>query len=179
MSGRVWFLPTAKLALQFSAGQLAEAETTEAGEASEATRATASAMYHTTVREQGLWATTLAWGRNVESGHGSNAILAETNFTLRDRDSWFARFEVVGKTAHDLAVAESDEAFTVAKLQGGYTRYSDDLAWPETRSRCDTVRRVRAGGSQRRVWRPCARRLWRVPDSSARGDDDARRPCCR
>ena len=80
-------------------------------------------MYHTTVREQGLWATTLAWGRNVESGHGSNAILAETNFTLRDRDSWFARFEVVGKTAHDLAVAESDEAFTVAKLQGGYTRY--------------------------------------------------------
>ena len=50
-------------------------------------------------------------------------ILAETNLTMRDRDSWFARFEAVGKTAHDLAVAESDEVFTVAKLQGGYTRY--------------------------------------------------------
>ncbi len=127
VSGRVWFLPTAKLALQFSAGQLAEAETTEAGDASDLTRVTASATYHTTVREQdgeqALWATTIAWGRNVESGHGSNAILAETNVTLRDRDSWFARFEAVGKTAHDLAVAESDEAFTVAKLQGGYTRY--------------------------------------------------------
>ena len=123
VSGRVWFLPTAKLALQFSAGQLAEAERNEAGEASDLTRVTASATYHTPVREQGLWATTLAWGHNVESGHGSHAILAETNFTVRDRDSWFARFEAVGKTAHDLAVAESDEAFTVAKLQGGYTRY--------------------------------------------------------
>jgi hypothetical protein len=123
VSGRVWFLPTAKLALQFSAGQLAQAETTETGEASDLTRVTTSATYHTTVREQGLWATTLAWGRNIESGHGSNAILTETNFTVRDRDSWFARFEAVRKSAHDLAAAESDEAFTVAKVQGGYTRY--------------------------------------------------------
>jgi hypothetical protein len=127
VSGRVWFLPTAKLALQFSAGQLAEAETTETGGASDLTRVTASATYHTPVREQDreqdLWATTIAWGHNVESGHGSNAILAETNFTVCDRDSWFARFEAVGKTAHDLAVAESGEAFTVAKLQGGYMRY--------------------------------------------------------
>jgi hypothetical protein len=102
VSGRVWFLPTAKLALQFSAGQLAEAETTETGEVSDLTRVTASATYHTTVREQdweqALWATTIAWGRNIESGHGSNAILAETNFTVHDRDSWFARFEAVGKT---------------------------------------------------------------------------------
>ena len=29
----------------------------------------------------------------------------------------------MSKTAHDLAVAESDDAFTVAKFQGGYTRY--------------------------------------------------------
>ena len=123
VSGRVWFLPSAKLALQFSAGRLAEAETTtDVGEARDLTRVTASATYHTTVREQGWWATTVAWGRNSESGHGSNALLGETNLTVKDRDSFFARFEAVGKTAHDLAIAESDEVFTVAKLQGGYTR---------------------------------------------------------
>ena len=38
-------------------------------------------------------------------------------------NSWFGRFEAAGKTAHDLAVVESADAFTVAKLQGGYTRY--------------------------------------------------------
>jgi hypothetical protein len=42
---------------------------------------------------------------------------------FHDRDGWFGRFEAAGKTAHDLALGESDEAFTVAKLQGGYTRY--------------------------------------------------------
>jgi hypothetical protein len=123
VSGRLWLLPSAKVAVQFSAGRLADAEEGEAGGLVDLTRITASATYHTTVRDQGLWATTVAWGRNSESGHGSNALLTETNLTVHDRDSFFARFEAVGKTAHDLDVAESDEAFTVAKLQGGYTRY--------------------------------------------------------
>jgi hypothetical protein len=73
--------------------------------------------------DDGMWATTLGWGHNRESGHGSNAVMAETSLTLHDRDAWFGRFEAVGKSAHDLALDESDEAFTVAKLQGGYTRY--------------------------------------------------------
>ena len=47
----------------------------------------------------------------------------ETNLTFDERDTWFGRFEAASKTAHDLAVAESADAFTVAKLQGGYTRY--------------------------------------------------------
>src|SRR5207249_10948548 len=82
-----------------------------------------SATYHVAPRENSIWATTIAWGRNEESGHGSNALLIETNVTLQDRDSWFGRFEAVGKTAHDLALGESLEAFTVSKIQGGYTRY--------------------------------------------------------
>ena len=32
------------------------------------------------------------------------------------------RFELSGKSGHDLAV-DSDDVFPVAKLQGGYTRY--------------------------------------------------------
>lgn len=123
-SGRLWFLPTSKWALQVSAGKLAEAEAPEGtGPRLDVSRVTASATYHTGTAADRLWATTLAWGRNQESGHGSNAFLVETNLTWRDRDAVFGRFEGVGKTAHDLVVSESGEAFTVAKLQGGYTRY--------------------------------------------------------
>jgi hypothetical protein len=64
-------------------------------------------------------------GRNTEADHAPNAVLVESNLTLADRDTWFGRFEVVGKTAHDLHLHDVDsmETFTVAKLQGGYTRY--------------------------------------------------------
>jgi hypothetical protein len=128
VSGRVWFLPTANVALQVSAGTLTEAEASEHGDPRlDVTRVSASATYHAMRGDTGIWATTLAWGRNEESGHGSNALLVETNLTMQDRDSVFGRFEIVGKTAHDLAVSESDETFTVAKLQGGYTKYFD--AW--------------------------------------------------
>ena len=123
-SGRLWFLPTSKLALQVSAGKLTEAEASEnGGPRIDVTRATASATYHSAVRENSIWATTVGWGRNEESRHSSNALLIETNLTFDDRDTWFARFETAGKTADDLDVAASADAFTVAKLQGGYTRY--------------------------------------------------------
>jgi hypothetical protein len=56
--------------------------------------------------------------------------LVETNLTLADREAWFGRFEIVGKTAHDLDVPpslvhdiEGTETFAVGKLQGGYIRY--------------------------------------------------------
>lgn len=128
VSGRIWFLPTPKVALQMSAGKLTEAEATEnGGPRIDVTRVSASATYHAMRGDTGIWATTLAWGRNEESGHGANALLVETNLTLQDRDSVFGRFEIVGKTAHDLALTETEETFTVAKLQGGYTRYFD--AW--------------------------------------------------
>ncbi len=125
ISGRVSFLPTARLSLQASAGRLTEAEAPEdGGRREDVSRLTASVTYHAAVAGDGVWATTLAWGRNQEAGHGSNALLLESSLTLHDRDSWFGRFETVGKTAHDLALGEGrDEAFTVAKLQGGYTRY--------------------------------------------------------
>jgi hypothetical protein len=129
-SGRVWFLPTPNLALQFSAGHLTEAEPGDGSARLDVTRVTASATYHSVLEDEGIWATTAAWGRNEEEDHATNAFLIETNLTLADRDTWFGRFEIVGKTAHDLDVPHSlipdvdeTQVFTVAKLQGGYTRY--------------------------------------------------------
>jgi len=136
VSGRVWFLPTSSLALQVSAGRLTEAEPSETGgPGTDVTRITASATYHRAADEKRIWATTVAWGRNADSEHASNALLAETNVTRDDRDTWFGRLEVVGKTAHDLNLnpvvgagssgpgLPLEGIFTVSKLQGGYTRY--------------------------------------------------------
>lgn len=126
VSGRVWFLPTPNLALQISAGRLTEAEPAEdSGARVDVTRVTASATYHRALQDRGIWATTAAWGRNAEGDHSTDALLVESNFTLADRDAWFGRLEFVGKTGHDLDLHDVDgaETFTVAKLQGGYTRY--------------------------------------------------------
>jgi len=128
VSARVWYLPIPNVALQVSMGRLAEAEAGEAGgPRADVTRTTASATVHTGVRDGSVWATTIAWGRNAEGDHATNAVLVETNLTRHDRDTWFGRFETAGKTAHDLgindALGDLEEAFAVAKLQGGYTRY--------------------------------------------------------
>jgi hypothetical protein len=127
VSARFWFLPTANLAMQISAGRLTEAEATEhSGARSDVTRVTASATYHAAVGARGFWASTVAWGHNREPGVGTNGLLVESTLTLADRDTWFGRLEIVGKTAHDLNVPEldaADDVFAVQKLQGGYTRY--------------------------------------------------------
>ena len=123
VSGRLWFLPTASVAMQVSAGRLTEAEPSEAGGPRiDLTRVTASVTYHRALREGSIWASTIAWGRNAQPDHASSALLVETNLTLDERDAWFGRFEVVGKSAHDLVVP-GEGIFTVGKLQGGYVRY--------------------------------------------------------
>jgi hypothetical protein len=123
-SGRVWFLPTPQWALQISAGHLKEAEAGHDGAPpTDVDRVTATATYHRRFSDASIWATTFGWGRNKEPGNdGSNALLAETNVTLRDRDVWFGRFEWAQKSGHDLAL-ESHDVFAVAKLQAGYTRF--------------------------------------------------------
>ena len=125
-SGRMWFLPTNRWALQVSAGHLTDAEVGhDGGPRVDVNRVTASATYHRMLRAGSIWASTVGWGRNQEPRNdATNALLAETNLTLDERDTWFGRFELSGKSGHDLAI-ESPETFTVAKLQGGYTRYFD------------------------------------------------------
>jgi hypothetical protein len=123
-SGRVWFAPRPSLALQVSAGHLNEAEEGhESGARVDVGRLTASATYHRALRSNSVWATTVGWGRNEEEGEATHALLVETNVTLDDRDSWYGRFEVGGKGAHDLDVHGAEQIFTVSKVQVGYTRY--------------------------------------------------------
>jgi hypothetical protein len=129
-SGRVWFLPTAAWAIQLSAGHLPEAEPAEFGlPRVDVDRVTASVTYHRLLSEQGVWASTVAWGRNQEPNvQATNMLVAETNLTLRDEHTFFGRVEVGGKSAHDLDLHQLQRVFTVAKLQGGYTHYLQDRA---------------------------------------------------
>jgi hypothetical protein len=130
VSGRVWFLPTRELALQISAGHLEEAEAGHALDRVDGTairvdvdRLTASASYQRPLGEAWQWASTIAFGRNHESGNATSALLLETSFALRERDTWFGRFEWAEKSAADLDVHDSTAIYDVAKLQLGYTAY--------------------------------------------------------
>jgi YHS domain-containing protein len=124
VSGRIWFLPTPNVAVQVSAGHLPEAEAGEGLEPRhDVDKVTASATFQVVSGDR-VAASTFGFGRNSEVGHGTNALLMETNITLADRDTWFGRFEVTQKGPHDLDVPETKETFTLSKLQGGYTRYA-------------------------------------------------------
>jgi YHS domain-containing protein len=126
VSGRLWWLPTANLAFQISGGRLEKAEAAEGeGPRTDVKKITASGTYHRVFRANSVWATTVGWGRNGETGgRATNALLIETNLTVEDRDTWFGRFEAVGKSPHDLAVDIIADTITVGKVQGGYTRYA-------------------------------------------------------
>ncbi len=122
-SGRLTFLPTPRWALQVSAGHLEEAEE-HAPERVDVERVTASAMYHRPLDAAGFIATTFAWGRNVEEGLATHAVLAESSVSLSDQHLFFGRLELAQKTSHDLDLhGPDDEVFTVGKLQVGYSRF--------------------------------------------------------
>lgn len=127
-SGRIWFLPNDEWALQASVGRLVDAEQeAQNGPFTSLTRPTVSVMYHHPLGGESIWASTLAWGANIERTKTTHAVLAESNLTLRERDIVFARVEVNGKTGHDLALpappddAVQRETFTLGKLAFGYT----------------------------------------------------------
>jgi hypothetical protein len=123
-SGRLWLMPTPNLALQVSAGHLEEAESahTTAGRV-DVDRLTASLSYQRALREAWQWASTVAFGRNRESGASTNALLMETSLAYRERDTVFGRFEWASKPAEDLDIHNLAAVYDVAKLQVGYTAY--------------------------------------------------------
>lgn len=124
VAGRVWWLPTPLLALQVSLGHLNEAEPSHVGGPPvDVDRFTTSAAYHRPFGSGHFWATTVAWGANRELGKTTNGLLAESAVSLSGGHTWFGRIEVNGKPADDLHIHEFRQVFTVAKLQGGYTRY--------------------------------------------------------
>jgi hypothetical protein len=127
-SGRLWIVPDAHWTLQLSFGQLNEAEQSPGSdERHDVRRTTASATYHRPLSEGGIWANTIAWGRNEEEGLTTDAFLFETNLNLRNRNVLFARAEVARKTGGDLAVdgddpSLTDELFSVGAISLGFVR---------------------------------------------------------
>ena len=124
-SGRIWLMPTDRLAFQLSAGRLVEAEAAhdDAGARVDVTRTTASATYHAALAASGFLATTIGWGVNRELDETTNAFTAEAVATPDSINTWFARLEVAEKAAHDLHITEAEGIFTVARFQAGYVRY--------------------------------------------------------
>jgi hypothetical protein len=123
-SGRISLLPTSQWALQVSAGRLMEAEAGhDGGPRVDVERVTTSATYHRTTLEDTFWATTIGWGRNSEGGEATNGALFESSLTMRDRDTFYGRFEWSQKSGHDLVVEPDEDVYDVAKVQLGYTRY--------------------------------------------------------
>lgn len=130
-SGRLWLLPVDRWALQISAGRLKEAEAHEpGGPRIDVTRVTASATHHRPLADGGIWASTIAWGRNREEGELTHAFLLETNVNLLERDILYGRLEVAEKTGEDLVLPEEleERSFTVGKLGLGYIRQMDPIA---------------------------------------------------
>ena len=84
-------------------------------------RTTASAVYDRTL-DAGNWATTLAWGRaDNQPGHTLNAFLAESELTIHDTHTLFARLERVQEDELFTGVSPlAGEVFGVTKLSVGY-----------------------------------------------------------
>jgi hypothetical protein len=122
-SGRFWLLPTAAWAIQVSAGHLTQADSHGTGPRENVDRVTASATYQRLVNDR-VWATTIAWGQNRQGGQTSAAMLVETTAEVSRLSEVFARGEIVGKTPAELVLPlDGDQAFTVSKIEIGYTRW--------------------------------------------------------
>ncbi|MBC7659706.1 MAG: hypothetical protein H7249_08350 [Chitinophagaceae bacterium] len=102
-SGRISYLPTAEWALQISGGRLTDAEKSDNGRYFDVERYTASAIYHHRLEDGGIWASTAAYGANVEHGSQAPASLLETSLNRDEKHVYSARFETVKKSGHDLA----------------------------------------------------------------------------
>lgn len=92
-SARVWFLPTEDWAIQVSHGRLNNPEALRTGD----TLRTTASIHHNLSWGTGSWASSLIWGRNSESHGNSNAYLLESTARFSDRNSVFARVELVDK----------------------------------------------------------------------------------
>ena len=126
VSGRVWWMPSSRWAIQFSAGHLREAEPSHANLApADKDLVTASASYSRRLAAtDSVWASTVAWGRAEETGSApTQFLLAETSFARNAFDTWFGRAELGTKSPHDVSIHGIVESQGMGKLQGGYVRH--------------------------------------------------------
>lgn len=118
-SGRLTFNPNDNWSMQVSYGYLDSPE--QLAPEISVHRTTASTTYNLPIDENN-WATTVAWGRNVNNpGLNLDAYLVESEFVLRDTHTIFGRIENVEK---DELFEESDprteNSYRITKLALGY-----------------------------------------------------------
>lgn len=118
-SGRLSWNPNANNAFQVSYGFLKEPEVIEPGISQH--RTTASWIYNRPLGEDANLTTSVVWGRNLKSGHGTNAYLAEAHYQT-GRHNVFFRGEQVEKEGEELDLdAPLDErTFNLGAYTVGY-----------------------------------------------------------
>ena len=121
-SGRLSWNPTPNLALQVSHGYRHSPEATEPTVNQH--RTTASAIYNLPLGSDANWSTSLVWGSDKNTGErATHSVLLETNLQ-RGRNTFYARWERVEKSGHELVLDEADEdrIFPVSGYSIGYVR---------------------------------------------------------
>jgi hypothetical protein len=124
-SGRLWFMPTERWAVQISTGRLAHPEALEPGDQ---VRATASVEYSRPMRGT-AWSSSLIWGRDhsTASQHNLDAYTAETLVPLTRSDFVTGRAELVDKDELFASGALEGRVFRVGAYTVGYTHDVDLL----------------------------------------------------
>ncbi len=118
-SGRLSWNPTRDLALQVSHGYLKSPEATEPNLNQH--RTTASIIWNQPLGDDSNWANTFSFGQIRSGGEKpTSSFLFETDYQRR-KNTFYARFERVQKSAHEL-VLPGDNVFNVGSYAVGYVR---------------------------------------------------------
>ena len=121
-SGRISWNPTPDLAFQVSHAYIESPEALDPQ--LNRHRTTASLIYNRALSSDSNWATSFVWGQNNDSYEGkTESVLLETDYQ-RERDTVYARWELVEKSGHELVLAPADleKIFTVNAFSIGYVR---------------------------------------------------------
>jgi hypothetical protein len=121
-SGRLSWNPLQNLALQVSYGYIKSPE--ELDPNTNIHRTTASAIYNLPLGHDTNWSNTFVWGQNNATKEGkTESFLIESNYQ-RGRDTFYLRWEHVGKSGHELVLNEAAHTriFPVAGYTLGYVR---------------------------------------------------------
>lgn len=126
-SGRLTYAPDPHWSIAASYGYLNSPE--QSAPTISEHRATVSVAHGILVGDNGAWSSSLIWGGNGRAGETlSNSLLAESEFSRDDLNSFLVRAEYVEKTAAELVVDGAPfnfapgRRFDVSELSLGYVR---------------------------------------------------------
>jgi hypothetical protein len=84
----------------------------------------ASALYSGRGWRGGEWATLVMWGANAHGGEAEPSAVVESNLELGQRNTVFARYEYVRKSAEDLVIPDAppEQEYNINSVVAGYIR---------------------------------------------------------